>query len=71
MVLDDEDTLKPGQVQVVLQSFCQASEAEVEALLDAAESGQAAAVESILQRPQDPDLASFSSPSVDRTIFGI
>ncbi|CAE7330933.1 ANK1 [Symbiodinium sp. CCMP2592] len=56
VVLDDKDTLRPGEVQVVLLGFCQTSEAQVEALLDAAGSGRAAAVESILQRPQDPDV---------------
>ncbi|CAE7554630.1 MIB1, partial [Symbiodinium necroappetens] len=56
VVLDDEHTLRPGEAQVVLLSFCQSSKAQVEALLDAAESGRAAAVESLLQRPQDPDL---------------
>ena len=56
VVLDDEHTLRPGEAQVVLLSFCESSKAQVEALLDAAESGRAAAVESLLQRPQDPDL---------------
>ncbi|OLQ15447.1 Ankyrin-2 [Symbiodinium microadriaticum] len=56
MVLDDERTLRPGEVQVVLLSFCPASKKEVKALLTAADSGRAAAVESILCSPQDPDL---------------
>ncbi|OLP72976.1 Ankyrin repeat domain-containing protein 29, partial [Symbiodinium microadriaticum] len=56
VVLDDEHTLRPGEAQVVLLSFCESSEAQVKALLDAAESGRTAAVESLLQRPQDPDL---------------
>ena len=61
-VLHDEHTLRPGQVQVVLLSFCHASEDEVQALLDASGSGRAAEVESILQRPLEPDLECFDHP---------
>ena len=49
-------TLRPGEVQVVILSFCPASEAQVEALRDAARSGLTSKVEIILHRPQDPDL---------------
>ncbi|OLQ10685.1 Transient receptor potential cation channel subfamily M member 3 [Symbiodinium microadriaticum] len=66
-VLHEEHTLRLGQVQVVLLSFCQTSEAQVEALLDAAGGGRAAEVESILERQQEPDLDCVAS----RTICGI
>ena len=52
----DERALRPGEVQVVILSFCQASEAQVEALRDAASSGLTSEVETILHRLQDPDL---------------
>ena len=56
MVLDDDGTLRPGEVQVVLLSFCPPSNDQVTALRDAAGRGVSAAVETLLQRPQDPDL---------------
>ena len=55
VVLDDDRTLKPGEVQVILLHFRQASEAQVRALRDAARLGLTQQVENILQRPQDPD----------------
>eukprot|EP00439_Symbiodinium_sp_Y106_P020683 s591_g2.t1 len=63
VVLDDDRTLKTGEVQVVLLSFCQASEAQVTALLDAARLGLTRGAENILQRPQDPDLAVLGHPT--------
>ena len=54
--LDDEGPLRPGEVQLVSLSFCQASDAQVPALRDAARGGLSAEVEALLQRPQDPDL---------------
>ena len=54
---DDDHTLRPGEVQVVLLNFCPASDVEAEALRDAARSGLTSVVETVLQRPQDPDLS--------------
>ncbi|OLQ14727.1 Enolase 2 [Symbiodinium microadriaticum] len=56
VVPDDECALRPGEVQVVILSFCPASEAQVKALRDAARRGLTSKVETILHRPQDPDL---------------
>ncbi|OLQ10590.1 Sodium-driven chloride bicarbonate exchanger [Symbiodinium microadriaticum] len=56
VVLDDDGTLRPGEVQVVLLRFCPASDAQVTALRGAARHGLSAEVETFLQRPQDPDL---------------
>ena len=53
---DDEHILKPGDVQLVLVNFISTSALQEEELRDAAGSGQASAVETILQRSQDPDL---------------
>eukprot|EP00439_Symbiodinium_sp_Y106_P008698 s591_g1.t1 len=55
-VLDDDYSLRTGDIQVVFLSFCSASNEQVAALRDAAIHGRAAEVETILQRPQDPDL---------------
>ena len=62
-VLDDDCTLRTGEVQVVLLSFCAASHAQVRALWDAARSGLASEVESLLQRPQDPDAVCPGDPT--------
>ena len=53
---DDEHILKPGDVQLVVVNFRSTSAPQVEELRGAAESGQTSVVETILQRPQDPDL---------------
>ena len=53
---DDEDILKPGEVQLVLLNFITASAVKITELRRAAERGVTARVEAILQRPQDPDL---------------
>ncbi|CAE7415636.1 ANKRD29, partial [Symbiodinium sp. KB8] len=55
-VLDDDRTLKTGELQVLLLNFCPASTAQVSALQDSARSGLMSEVENLLQRPQDPDL---------------
>ena len=59
VVLDDEHTMRPGEVQVVRLNFCPASKEQVTALRDAARSGRAAEV----QRPQDPDSVSVDHPA--------
>ncbi|OLP80346.1 Ankyrin-2 [Symbiodinium microadriaticum] len=56
MVLDDDGTPRPGEVQVVLLSFCPPSNDQVTELRDAAGRGMSADVETLLQKPQDPDL---------------
>ncbi|OLP96560.1 Ankyrin-3 [Symbiodinium microadriaticum] len=56
VVLEDDGTLRPGEVQVVLLRFCPPSNDQVTALRDAAGRGVSAEVETLLQRPQDPDL---------------
>ena len=53
---DDEHILKPGDVQLVLVNFSSTSALQEAELRGAARSGQASVVETILQRPQDPDL---------------
>ena len=53
---NDAAVLRPGEAQLVLLNFCSASQAQVEELRSAAESGRTWVVETILQRPQDPDL---------------
>ena len=53
---DDGHILKPGDVQLVLVNFISTSALKEKELRDAAGSGQTSAVETILQRPQDPDL---------------
>ncbi|CAE7911679.1 ANKRD50, partial [Symbiodinium necroappetens] len=53
---DDEHILKPGDVQLVVVNFRSTSALQVEELRGAAGSGQTSVVETILQRPQDPDL---------------
>ncbi|OLQ09359.1 Ankyrin-1 [Symbiodinium microadriaticum] len=53
---DDEDILKPGDVQLVLVNFISTSALQGEELQGAAGSGQTSVVETILQRPQDPDV---------------
>ena len=55
VVLDDEHTMRPGEVQVVRLNFCPSSQEQMNALRDAARSGRAAEVQTFLQRPQDPD----------------
>ena len=58
----DEDRLdSAGQVQVVLLHFRPTSSSEMRELLIASVQGSADKVEAILQRPQDPDLATFGS----------
>ena len=52
---DDELMLTPGDVQLVLVKFSSASEVQTEELQHAAEGGLTSAVETILQKPQDPD----------------
>ena len=56
VLLNDNDkyTLRPGEVQLVLLNFSQTL--EVQELQHAAENGWTSRVESILQRPPDPDL---------------
>ncbi|OLQ10609.1 Sodium-driven chloride bicarbonate exchanger [Symbiodinium microadriaticum] len=56
VVLEDDGTLRPGEVQVVLLRFCPTSGAHKKALRDAAGRGMSAEVETLLERPQDPDL---------------
>ena len=55
VVLDDEHTMGPGEVQVVRLNFCPSSQEQMNALRDAARNGRAAEVQNFLQRPQDPD----------------
>ena len=61
--LGDDATLRQGEVQVVRLNFCPASNEQVAALRDAARSGRAVDVDSILQRPQDPDAVCFNHPA--------
>ena len=54
-VLDDDHSLRTGEIQVVFLNFCPASGTQVAQLLDAARSGRTSEVETLLHRPQDPD----------------
>ncbi|OLQ02736.1 Ankyrin-1 [Symbiodinium microadriaticum] len=62
-VLADDGILSVGEVQVILLTFCPASQAQVTALRDAAGSGFTSEVENLLQRPQDPDSSSVGHPT--------
>ena len=53
---NDKHIPRPGEVQLVLLNFSPTTELEIQELRRAAESGLTQSVESILQRPQDPDL---------------
>ena len=53
---EDEDILNPGDVSLGLVNFSSTSALQIEELRGAVVSGQTAVVETILQRPQDPDL---------------
>ena len=53
---NDEHSLKPGDAQLVLVNFSSASEAQIQDLRRAAERGLTSVVETILHKPQDPNL---------------
>ncbi|CAE7226808.1 ANK3, partial [Symbiodinium sp. CCMP2456] len=55
-LLDDQDMLRPSEVQLVLLSFCLTSASRAAELVEAARTGMTATVEQLLHRPQDPNL---------------
>ena len=56
-VLDGDHSLRAGEIQVVFfLNFCPASGMQVAQLLDAARSGRTSEMETLLHRPQKPDL---------------
>ncbi|OLP79366.1 Ankyrin-2 [Symbiodinium microadriaticum] len=59
---EDEGILRPGEAQLMLLKFSSASEEQVQELRRAAASGMTSVVETILQKPQDPDLGHPGHP---------
>ena len=68
-VLNDDHSLRTGEIQVVFLNFRPASSTQVAALRDAARSGRTSEVENPLQRPQDPD-SGHPTPLSAAAVYG-